>query len=139
MPLTPEEQIASAEATREALEPILEDLRDVHEQLKDYRNSVPQEMFPDIHATAEKAIWHLERAFNCASHINSKNAHFMASGYQRRALEQLKEAASEGSDSSDPGRTFVERLAAELQDLGVGADANIVVHVSVENPEDLLD
>jgi len=138
MPLTPEEQIASAEATRETLEPILEDLRDVHEQLKDYLNGVPQEMSPGINETAAKAIWHTKQAVDCTSIIRSKNVRFLVNGYQRRALEQFKETASEGADSSDPGRTFVERLAAELQDLGVGVDANIVVHVSVEDPGDLL-
>lgn len=131
MTMTPSEQIASAEATASFMEDFLKNLEAVHEEAQEYKSNVS--LFPRICVAASRMGQHLANAKRIAAWIDQQNEDFRREGEARLAAEQRERDAQTASESgtTDRRNAVIERIAAELEDLDIGADARVVVRVAV--------
>jgi hypothetical protein len=129
--MTPSEQIASAEATASFMEDFLKNLEAVREEAQEYKSNVS--LFPRICEAAFRMEQHLVNAKRIAAWIDQQNEDFRREGEARLAAEQRERDAQTASESgtTDRRNAVIERIAAELEDLDIGADARVVVRVAV--------
>lgn len=132
MTMTPSEQIASAEATAAFMEDFLEDINSLVENAREYRSNVSQEEFPKINYAATALETYLNHAQATAKFINRENVDFHRDGQRRLAEEQKAAAdAAKATSAADARRALIERIAAELENVDIGANTNVVVHLAV--------
>ena len=134
MTMTPREQIESAAATAEFMEDFLEDLEAIRDEAQAYKSNVS--LFPRIFEAAHRMEAQLTHAKLIADWITQENEDFRREGEARLAAERDAQATAK-SGATDRRTALVDRIKDELEDMDIGADARVVVHVAViEDEED---